>query len=144
MQIDFGCERATKPRRTTYIGADQKTRSWESMERLTRGKHSEVDAVGILAILAKPTGPEILLQKQFRPPVGKVCVEIPAGLIDEGETAEACAIRELKEESGYRGEVITHDGTTLSPLMFNDPGIVSTSQPCRPDDNADFWRGLQY
>lgn len=114
------------------------------MERLTRAKDSDVDAVGILAILERPNGPEILLQKQFRPPVGKVCVEIPAGLIDEGETAEACAIRELKEESGYRGEVITHDGASLSPLMFNDPGILATSKPCGLYDNADFSRGLQY
>ena len=109
--------------RSTFVGADNKQRTWESMERKTRSKDSKVDAVGILAILEKPTGPELLLQKQFRPPVDKVCIEIPAGLLDEGETPEACAIRELKEETGYIGEVISHDGVTASPIMFNDPGM---------------------
>ena len=99
------------------------------MERRTRQAGSKADAVGILAILEKPTGPEILFQKQFRPPIDKVCVEIPAGLIDEGESAEACAIRELKEETGYVGQVVTRAETSLSPLMFNDPGIDVVRRP---------------
>lgn len=92
------------------------------MERLTRPSNADVDAVGILAILEKPTGPEILLQKQFRPAINKVCVEIPAGLIDEGETAEVCAIRELKEETGYVGKTVPRNGS--NPVMFNDPGTL--------------------
>lgn len=59
-------------------------------------------------------GPEILLQKQFRPPVNKVVIEVPAGLIDPGETAERAAIRELKEETGFVGTAIE-----TSPVMFN-------------------------
>ena len=59
-------------------------------------------------------GPEIILQKQFRPPVEKVTIEVPAGLIDAGETAEQCAIRELKEETGYVGVPLA-----TSPIMFN-------------------------
>jgi 8-oxo-dGTP pyrophosphatase MutT (NUDIX family) len=58
-----------------------------------------------------------VLEKQFRPPVGKVCIEVPAGLIDEGETPEEAAVRELREETGYVGEV-----SVSSPLMFH--GIV--------------------
>jgi len=58
-----------------------------------------------------------VLEKQFRPPVGKVCIEIPAGLIDEGETPEEAAVRELREETGYVGDV-----SVSSPLMFH--GIV--------------------
>lgn len=59
-------------------------------------------------------GPEIVLQKQYRPPLDKVVIELPAGLIDEGETAEQAAIRELKEETGYVAEVLE-----TSPVMFN-------------------------
>ena len=54
------------------------------------------------------------MQKQYRPPVDKVCIEVPAGLVDAGETAEQAAVRELKEETGYVGVV-----SETSPIMFN-------------------------
>lgn len=76
------------------------------MRRPTRPKSSAVDAIQIIAVLEKPTGPELLLEKQFRPPTGKVTIEFPAGMVDEGETPEQAAVRELKEETGYVGEVI--------------------------------------
>jgi ADP-ribose pyrophosphatase len=85
-----------------------------------------IDGVGVVAILQKPSGPEILLQKQFRPPVGKVCIEIPAGLLDSGETAAQCAVRELKEETGYVGEAVSSGNDKLG-VMFNDPGFTNTN-----------------
>ncbi|KAK1837079.1 NUDIX hydrolase domain-like protein [Podospora conica] len=106
----------------TYLDPKGVERTWESAERSTRPKDSDIDGVGIVAILDKETGPEIVLQKQFRPPLDKVVIEIPAGLIDEGETAEQAAIRELKEETGYVAEVIE-----TSPVMFNDPGFCNTN-----------------
>jgi ADP-ribose pyrophosphatase len=63
-------------------------------------------------------GPDIVLQKQYRPPLDKVVIEIPAGLIDAGETAQQAAIRELKEETGYVGVV-----SETSPTMFNGSPI---------------------
>ena len=89
--------------RTTYTDPLGKQRTWESAERSTRPKNSSIDGVGIVAILEKPSGPELLLQKQFRPPINKVVIEVPAGLVDEGETAEESAVRELREETGYVG-----------------------------------------
>lgn len=70
--------------------------------------------MGIVAILQKPSGPEIVLQKQFRPPVDKVVIEVPAGLVDEGESAAESAVRELREETGYVGIA-----AEVSPIMFN-------------------------
>jgi 8-oxo-dGTP pyrophosphatase MutT (NUDIX family) len=55
-----------------------------------------------------------VLQKQYRPPLNKVVIEVPAGLVDAGETAEQAAVRELKEETGYVGVV-----SESSPVMFN-------------------------
>ncbi|KAK3362594.1 NUDIX hydrolase domain-like protein [Lasiosphaeria hispida] len=98
------------------------TRTWESAERRTRPKCSDIDGVGIVAILEKETGPEIVLQKQYRPPLDKIVIELPAGLVDEGETAEEAAIRELKEETGYVAEVLE-----TSPVMWNDPGFCNTN-----------------
>ena len=59
---------------------------------------------------------------QYRPPVEAVCVEFPAGLIDEGETPEQAAVRELKEETGYEGKVCG-----ISPILSNQPGMTNAT-----------------
>jgi ADP-ribose pyrophosphatase len=43
----------------------------------------------------------VVLERQFRYPVGRVMIEFPAGKIDPGEDVWACARRELLEETGY-------------------------------------------
>ncbi|TGO29789.1 hypothetical protein BPAE_0011g00610 [Botrytis paeoniae] len=107
---------------STYRDPRGKIRDWEHAERSTRPKSSEIDGVGIVAIIQKETGPELVLQKQYRPPLDKVVIEVPAGLIDEGETAEQAALRELKEETGYVGVL-----SESTPIMFNDPGFCNTN-----------------
>ncbi|CRK21948.1 hypothetical protein BN1723_013401 [Verticillium longisporum] len=106
----------------TYRDPAGQTRTWESAERRTRPSGSDIDAVGIVAIMQKASGPEIVLQKQYRPPIDAISIEVPAGLVDAGETAEQAAVRELREETGFVGVV---DET--SPIMFNDPGFCNTN-----------------
>lgn len=108
--------------RITYQDPKGTERVWETAERRTRPAGADIDGVGIVAILDKPTGKEIILQKQYRPPVDKVVIEVPAGLIDAGETAEQAAVRELKEETGYVGVV-----SETTPIMYNDPGFCNTN-----------------
>ena len=54
-----------------------------------------------VAIIAIDAGDNVLLVKQFRKPVDKELLEIPAGGIEAGEDPEDCVRRELREESGY-------------------------------------------
>jgi 8-oxo-dGDP phosphatase len=46
---------------------------------------------------------ELVLVRQYRPGLGAVHYEIPAGVVDEGEAVEAAAHRELLEETGFGG-----------------------------------------
>lgn len=106
----------------TYRDPAGTTRLWESAERLTRPKGCDIDAIGVAAILddpAKPNAPPlIVLQKQWRAPADAVVIEIPAGLMDPGESPEECALRELREETGYVGRVM-EGSFGVSPVMFN-------------------------
>jgi len=53
-------------------------------------------------------GADLVLVRQYRYPVGRSLLEIPAGLVDEGETPEQAAARELVEEVGLSPRSLEH------------------------------------
>ncbi|ELW64975.1 ADP-sugar pyrophosphatase, partial [Tupaia chinensis] len=93
-------------------------RTWETVKRTTR-KGQTADGVAVIPVLQRTLHYEcIVLVKQFRPPMGSYCLEFPAGLIDDDESPEAAALRELEEETGYKGDV-----AECSPAVCMDPGL---------------------
>jgi len=62
------------------------------------------ESVVILPIL---NDGRIILIKQYRVPIEKWIYELPAGVIEKGETPEECARRELIEEAGYKAKELT-------------------------------------
>ncbi|XP_039648400.1 ADP-sugar pyrophosphatase [Perca fluviatilis] len=119
---------------TTYVDRAGKTRTWETVKRTTRQTNTETDGVGVIALLKRTLHKDcVVMVKQFRPPLGCHTLEFPAGLIDEGETAEAAALRELKEETGYKGEVVG-----VTPVTCLDPGLSNcTTQIIMVNINGD-------
>jgi len=98
-------------RTISYTDQEGKARKWDVVTRTTKQSSDKADAVVIIPLLRhhhndtrKKDSIDTLLVEQYRPPVGQVTVEFPAGLIDEGETPEDAALRELREETGYVGE----------------------------------------
>lgn len=92
---------------------------WEYVSR-ARGIRAAV-------ILAVDADDHVLLVDQYRVPLGRRCIELPAGLIgdeagSEGEDAALAAARELEEETGYRAERMDVIGE-----FFSSPGMVSES-----------------
>lgn len=82
-----------------------------------------------------PITPEgrFVMVEQFRPGTRRVTIEFPAGLVEPDETPEACALRELEEETGHCG-----DGATViaeldpnAALQNNRLSIVLVKD-CRP------------
>ena len=63
-------------------------------------------------------GEDFILVRQWRFGCAQITTEFPAGLVDEGETPEECAYRELLEETGYRAGKITVLGTCCPNTAF--------------------------
>ena len=95
------------------------------LEMKKRGRWEYVGRVGgvqAAVIIAIDEG-HVILVEQYRVPLGRSCLELPAGLVgdeSEGETAEMSAARELEEETGYRPAKCTPLGT-----FYASPGMVS-------------------
>ncbi|KAH9811971.1 NUDIX hydrolase domain-like protein [Melampsora americana] len=112
-----------------WVDEEGKERKWECTER--KKSHSspdQIDAVAVFTLVSRPNRPvQVILVLQYRPPLGKVVVELPAGLVDGKEEVEATALRELYEETGYgRGK----DGGVASvedvnTLMACNPGMTN-------------------
>ena len=75
-----------------------------------------VEHAGSVTVIAFDERGHLLLVRQYRHPVGKELLELPAGTFDPGDDPETCALRELQEETGYRpGRLERLGGFYLAP-----------------------------
>jgi 8-oxo-dGTP pyrophosphatase MutT (NUDIX family) len=77
----------------TYRDAKGVVRTWEALERVGVG--------GIVVMVGVTSTGNVILERQFRPPMGRDVIELPAGLVENGENMEEAARRELIEETGW-------------------------------------------
>jgi len=59
---------------------------------------------GFTIVAALTPARELVLVRQYKHGIGRIILELPAGVIDAGESAADCAVRELAEETGYAGD----------------------------------------
>src|SRR5688572_17108420 len=68
----------------------------------SEGMREIITHPGAVAVVALDDNAQVLLVRQFRSAIRQITLEIPAGTLHPGEDPLECAIRELREETGYR------------------------------------------
>lgn len=80
-------------------------------------------AVMVIPMLDTPDGLRLVMERQFRYPVGQVMTEFPAGKLDPGEDPWLCAQRELLEETGYTARQWARAGV-LHPVIAYSTEVI--------------------
>ncbi|MBL0726959.1 NUDIX domain-containing protein [Piscinibacter sp. HJYY11] len=65
----------------------------------------------------------LVVERQYRYPLGRVMLEFPAGKLDPGEPPLQCAIRELMEETGYTAREWARAGILHNAIAYSNEGI---------------------
>ncbi len=107
-----------------YDGKLLKVRS--DTVRLPDGGTAErefIEHPGAVAVIALTGAGELVMERQYRYPLGRDMIEIPAGKIDPGEDPLATARRELKEETGYIAADWRHLATIHIAIGYSNERI---------------------
>lgn len=94
--------------------------------RLPNGREATREVVehpGAVAVVPVLPDGRVLMVKQFRHPVGRVLLEIPAGKLSAGENPDDCAHRELEEETGFRAGRLERKASIFTGPGFTDEVI---------------------
>lgn len=101
-------------------------------------------AVSIVPVLEDGT---VILVNQFRAPINRITLEIPAGKLEPGEPPEACAARELAEEIGFTAGSLVHKATFYTTPGFSDEimylYIATQLQPTEAHPDEDEFLALK-
>ena len=65
----------------------------------------------------------VVVERQWRYPMGRAMLEFPAGKLEPGEPVLDCAVRELIEETGYRAAEWARAGILHNAIGYSDEGI---------------------
>ncbi|OON92966.1 MAG: DNA mismatch repair protein MutT [Candidatus Epulonipiscioides saccharophilum] len=131
-----------------YQNKTQQNKSWMLATRKKRDKleniffnHSVDDADAVVIVALHKDSRSIVAIKQFRLPVNDYIYELPAGLIDNGESISTTSVRELKEETGLTVEKfipeLCNDKLYLTPGM-SDESVALVFCTCSGELSTDY------
>ena len=112
--------------------------------RLPNGKHAIREVIrhpGAVAVVPITEEGNVILVRQYRYPFAETMLEIPAGKLDAGEDIEACARRELSEETGMEAAELVSLGVFYPSVAVMDEKIHLflarglTQSAAHPDDD---------
>jgi ADP-ribose diphosphatase len=115
MQIDLLASEAIYQGRAFNVRRDEVRFQNQNIAHLDIIEH-----VAAVTLLPLDSDGRILFVRQYRHAVGKDLLELPAGTLDPGEEPEICALREIREETGFAAEKLEKIGE-----FFLAPGYSS-------------------
>ena len=97
--------------------------------------------VGVLALTVEN---EVILARQFRPGPSAILLELPGGIVDEGESLGAAAARELVEETGFEAGSVELAGSCWAFGASTWRRHVAVARDCRLAADVTSWGGDEY
>jgi len=107
----------------------------------SKAQREIVEHPGAVSIVPVLDDGRVVLVNQFRAPINRITLEIPAGKLEPGEAPEKCATRELAEETGFSAGKLEHKGTFFTTPGFSDEimylFIASDLKPAHSSPDCD-------
>ena len=134
------------------LGERPRTGGWLPVDtrtyRMPDGSVSEWDihvpAFTTVAVLALTTDGRVVVTRQFRPGPGAVLMDLPGGIVDDGESVPDAAARELREETGFAAGSFEQAGSCWAFGASTWRRHVVIARDCRQVGDVTSWGGDEY
>jgi ADP-ribose pyrophosphatase len=94
--------------------------------RLPNGRNAQREYIvhpGAVMVVPILDDGRLVVERQYRYPLGRVILEFPAGKLDAGEAPLVCGIRELQEETGFTAKEWARAGILHNAIAYSTEGI---------------------